>query len=76
MTKKTQKEIAKGAPKITKKRSGLNFQGSWRGAKNGAPSRVSKSEILLLFTTLEPGRASQKGTQFGDHFGDHRVTIS
>ena len=68
--KNTQKEVPKGTPKITKKRSGPNFQGSWRGAKNGAPSRVSKSEILLLFITLEPGRASQKETQFGDHFGD------
>ena len=68
--KNTQKEVPKGTPKITKKRPGQNFQGSWRGAKNGAPSRVSKSETLLLFITLEPGRASQKETQFGDHFGD------
>ena len=46
------------------------FLGIWRGAKNGAPSRAPKSEILLLFTTLELGPASQKGTPFWYHFGD------
>ena len=37
--------------------------------KNGAPSRVPKNEILLLFTTLQLGPTSQKGTPFWVYFG-------
>ena len=40
------------------------------GPENGAPSRAPKSEMLPLFTTLELGPASQKGTPFCSHFGD------
>ena len=46
------------------------FRGPERGPKNGTPSRAPKSEILLLFTTLELGPTSQKGTPFWSHFGD------
>ena len=59
-----------GSPKIKKIGPGLNFRGLGRGPKNGAPSRTPKSEILMLFTTLELGPTSQKGTPFWFHFGD------
>ena len=79
----TQKWVQKRAPKIdppfehvwgphksSKSGPRLIFRGLGRGHKNGPPSRVPKSEILLLFTTLELGPASQKGTPFWSHFGD------
>ena len=65
--KKDAKRGTKGDPKNHKKAIRAEFL---RVSSNGVPSRVSKSEILLLFTTLELGRASQKETQFWDHFGD------
>ena len=46
------------------------FGGLGRGPKKGTPSRGPKSEILLLFTALELGPRSQKGTPFWSHFGD------
>ena len=48
----------------------LILKGLGRGPKNGPPSRVPKSEILVLFITLELGPRSQKGTPFWSHFGD------
>ena len=55
---------------MLKNRSEPFFKGLGGGPKNGAPSRFPKSEILLLFTTLELGPTSQKGTLFWSHFGD------
>ena len=49
---------------------GLIFRGLGGGPKNGPPSRAPKSEILLLFTTLELSPTSQKWTPFWVHFGD------
>ena len=46
------------------------FRGLGRGPKKGTPSRGPKSEILPLFTTLELGPASQKGTPFWVYFGE------
>ena len=41
-----------------------------RGLKKGAPSRVRKSEVLVLLTTLELGPLFQKGIPFLSNFGD------
>ena len=46
------------------------FRGLGRGPKKGTPSRGPKSEILLLFITLELGPRSQKGTPFRGYFGE------
>ena len=59
-----------GSQKSQKKDPGLIFKGLGGGPKNGAPSRAPKSEILPLFTTLELGPTSQKGTPFWSFFGD------
>ena len=59
-----------GPQKCSKIDPCLIFRGLGGGPKNGTPSRVPKSEILLLFTTLELGPTSQKGTPFWSHFGD------
>ena len=59
-----------GPQKSSKIDPGLIFRGLGGGPKNGAPSRAPKSGILLLFTTLELGPTSQKGTPFWSHFGD------
>ena len=59
-----------GPQKCSKIDPGLIFRGLGGGPKNGPPSRAPKSEILLLFTTLELGPTSQKGTPFWSHFGD------
>ena len=59
-----------GPQKCSKIDPGLIFRGLGGGPKNGPPSRGPKSEILLLFTTLELGPTSQKGTPFWVHFGD------
>ena len=48
----------------------LIFWGLGGGPKNGTPSKTPKSEFLLLFTTLQQGPGSQKGTPFRYHFGD------
>ena len=48
----------------------LIFGGLGGGPKNGTPSKTPKSEFLLLFTTLQQGPGSQKGTPFRYHFGD------
>merc|ERR1711990_257889 len=42
------------------------FEGSRTGSKKGSPSRVPKSEILLLFITLRQGPGSPKGAPFRD----------
>ena len=55
---------------MLKNRSGRFFRGLGGGPKNGPPSRAPKSEILLLFTTLELGPTPQKGTPFWFYFGD------
>ena len=57
----------KSRPKSTERafRRGLE-----KGPQKGTLSRTRKSEILLLFTTLELGPRSQKGTPFWSHFGD------
>ena len=59
-----------GPQKCSKIDPGLIFRGLGGGPKNGPPSRGPKSEILPLFTTLELGPTSQKGTPFWVHFGD------
>ena len=59
-----------GSQKFPKIDPGLIFKGLGGGPKNGAPSRAPKSEILLLFITLELGPMPQKGTPFWSHFGD------
>ena len=59
-----------GPKKCSKIDPCLIFRGLGGGPKNGAPSRAPKSEILLLFITLELGPTSQKGTPFWSHFGD------
>ena len=59
-----------GSQKFPKIDPGLIFKGLGGGPKNGPPSRGPKSEILQLFTTLELGPASQRGTPFWSHFGD------
>ena len=59
-----------GPQKCSKIDSGFIFRGLGGGPKNGPPSRGPKSEILLLFTTLELGPTSQKGTPFWLYFGD------
>ena len=59
-----------GSQKSAKNDPYLIFRGPGGGPKNGTPSRAPKSEILLLFTTLELGPTSQKGTPFWSHFGD------
>ena len=59
-----------GSQKSQKNDPGLIFKGLGGGPKNGTPSRAPKSEILQLFTTLELGPTSQKGTPFWSHFGD------
>ena len=59
-----------GSQKCSKIDPGLIFRGLGGGPKNGPPSRGPKSEILLLFTTLELGPTLQKGTPFWSHFGD------
>ena len=59
-----------GSQKSQKNDPGRIFRGLGGGPKNGAPSRAPKSEILLLFTTLELGPTSQKGTPFWSRFGD------
>ena len=59
-----------GPQKCSKIDPGLIFRGLGGGPKNGPPSRAPKSEILLLFTTLELGPTSQKWTPFWVHFGD------
>ena len=59
-----------GPQKCSKIDPNLFFRGLRGGPKNGPPSRGPKSEILPLFTTLELGPTSQKGTPFWCHFGD------
>ena len=59
-----------GPQKWQKIDPGRIFRGLGGGPKNGPPSRGPKSEILQLFTTLELGPTSQKGTPFWSHFGD------
>ena len=59
-----------GPQKSPKIDPGLIFKGLGGGPKNGAPSRAPKSEILPLFTTLELGPTSQKGTPFWVYFGE------
>ena len=59
-----------GPQKCSKIDSGFIFRGLGWGPKNGPPSSGPKSEILLLFTTLELGPTSQKWTPFWVHFGD------
>ena len=59
-----------GPQKCSKIDPGLIFRGLGGGPKNGAPSRAPKSEILILFTTLQLGPTSQKWTPFWVHFGD------
>ena len=59
-----------GSQKSQKIDPGRIFKGLGGGPKNGAPSRAPKSEILQLFTTLELGPTSQKGTPFWSHFED------
>ena len=59
-----------GSRKSLKNDPYLIFRGLGGGPKNGTPSRVPKSEILVLFITLELGPTSQKGTPFWLYFGD------
>ena len=59
-----------GPQKSLKIAPGRIFKGLGGGPKNGAPSRAPKTEILRLFTTLELGPMSQKGTPFRLDFGD------
>ena len=59
-----------GSQKSEKIDPGRIFRVLGGGPKNGPPSRAPKSEILLLFTTLELGPTSQKGTPFWSYFGD------
>ena len=60
----------RGPQKSQKSDQGRIFRGLGGGPKNGPPSRAPKSEILLLFTTLELGPTPQKGTPFWYYFGD------
>ena len=59
-----------GPQKSSKIDPGLIFKGLGGGPKNGAPSKAPKTEIVLLFITLQLGPTSQKGTPFWSHFGD------
>ena len=43
--------------------------GSRKGSRKGYPSGRVNSEILLLFTVFQQGRASQKSITFGTTFG-------
>ena len=63
-----------GSQKSQKIDPGRIFRGLGGGPKNGAPSRAAKSEILLLFTTLEQGQTSQKWTPFWELFEDQFCT--
>ena len=50
------------------------LRGSRNGSKNRITFREPKSEILLLFTTLEQGQTSQKWTPFWELFEDQFCT--
>ena len=50
------------------------LRGSRNGSKNRPTFREPKSEILLLFTTLEQGQTSQKWTPFWELFEDQFCT--
>ena len=69
-SKKWFQRVPKWTPKVVKKIDKSVF---WRGLKKRPQkwtlSRIRKSEILPLFTTLQQGRRSQKRHIFGYHFG-------
>ena len=50
------------------------LRGSRNGSKNRITFREPKSEILLLFTTLEQGQTCRKWTPFWELFGDQFST--
>ena len=56
----------KMAPRGTKRRLKV---GSRKGFRKGYPSGRAKSEILLVCTVFQQGRASQKSLTFGYLFG-------
>ena len=72
--KNVEKLVPKGAQRDPKSRpksiKRVFWRGLERGPQNGTLSRTRKSEILLLFTTLQQGRRSEKRSVFGDHFED------
>ena len=72
--KKCWKSGSKGSPNRPQKLLKIDKSVFWRGLKKRPQkwtlSRIRKSEILPLFTTLELGPTSQKGTPFWSHFGD------
>ena len=72
--KKCWKSCSKGSPNGPQKLLKIDKSMFWRGLKKRPQkwtlSRIRKSEILPLFTTLEQGPTSQKGTPFWLYFGD------
>ena len=69
----TKKELQNGpqmGPQMEQKRSkGGSNRGSRNWSQNRYPFGRANSEILLLFTVFQQGRASQKSITFGTTFG-------